>query len=92
LGRSPPQRRRAVLPGFTADTLRKIILQRSPGPARCRFIQHVAATYPGIDGKLMLGMAFAPREVVMLQELAGLVASTNAGKQAGFYADRRLAW
>jgi hypothetical protein len=45
------------------------------------------AAFPEIYGKLMLGIAVTPGEIAMLGELAGLLGSANARKQAGFYTD-----
>lgn len=74
-------------PGFSDDYLRKIIYNSHQARHSAGFIQHVAAAYPDLYGALMLGMAGGPDETAKLQELAGLIAAANAGKQSGFYTD-----
>ena len=74
-------------PGFSEDTLRKIIYGSHQARHEAGFLQHVAATFPEIYSKLMLGIAGTPGEVGMLGELAEFLNSANARKQAGFYTD-----
>ena len=74
-------------PGFSDDTLRKIVYSGHQARHGAGFLQHLAAAFPEIYGKLMLGIAVTPGEIAMLGELAGLLGSANARKQAGFYTD-----
>jgi AbiV family abortive infection protein len=74
-------------PGFVEDTLRKIIYRGHQARHEAGLLQHVAAAFPMIYGKLILGIAATPGEIGMLREFAGLLNSANARKQAGFYTD-----
>ena len=74
-------------PGFSDDDLRKIIYSGHQERHAAGLVQHLAATSPGVYGNLMLGRAITPDEIAMLEQLADLLASANAGKQAGFYTD-----
>lgn len=74
-------------PGFSEDTLRKIIYGSHQARNEAGFLQHIAAAFPEIYGKLMLGIAGTPDEIRMLGEFAELLNSANAKKQAGFYTD-----
>ncbi len=74
-------------PGFSDDALRKIIYGGHRERHAAGFIQHVAAAFPGAYGKFMLGMPVSAESVAILGELAALLATANAGKQAGFYSD-----
>ncbi len=69
------------------DDLRKIIYSSHQARHSAGFIQHLAAAYPDLYGALMLGLATGPAETAQLQELAGLLALANIGKQSGFYTD-----
>jgi hypothetical protein len=70
-------------PGFSEDQLRKIIYSGHRERHAAAFVQHLAAAFPGDYSKLMLGMPLSVGGTAMLVELAGLVSSANAGKQAG---------
>lgn len=74
-------------PGFSDDALRRIIYNDHRARHAAGFIQHLAAAFPEVYGKVMIGMAFSPGEITTLEELARLVSLANAGKQAGFYTD-----
>jgi AbiV family abortive infection protein len=74
-------------PGFRDDDLRKIIYSGHRERHTAGFVQHVAATFPGVYGQLMLGMPVSVEGTGMLQELGELLSTANAGKQAGFYSD-----
>jgi AbiV family abortive infection protein len=74
-------------PGFSDDSLRKIIYGGHQERHAAGFVQHVAAAFPGVYGQLMLGMPVSAEGTAMLDELAGLLSTANAGKQAGFYSD-----
>jgi len=74
-------------PGFSDDDLRKIIYSSHEARHSAGLLQHLAAAYPDVYGKLMLGMVIDPAETAVLQKLTGLAASANAGKQSGFYTD-----
>jgi AbiV family abortive infection protein len=74
-------------PGFSDDTLRKIIYGGHRERHTVGFIQHVAAASPGAYGNLMLGMPVSAENTAMLGELAAVLATANPGKQAGFYSD-----
>lgn len=74
-------------PGFSDDALRKIIYGGHRERHAVGFIQHVAAAFPGAYGKLMVGTPVSAEGSAMLGELAALLATANAGKQAGFYSD-----
>jgi len=50
-------------------------------------IQHVAAAFPNVYGKVMLGMSVGAEEAAGIGELADLLTSANSWKQAGFYSD-----
>ena len=50
-------------------------------------VQHLAAAFPGVYGALMLGMPVSAEGIAMLQELAALLSTANAGKHAGFDPD-----
>lgn len=74
-------------PGFSDDDLKKIIYNSHQARHAAGFVQHLAAAFPNVYGKLMLGIAITPAEVAALRELAELLATVNAGKQSGFYTD-----
>lgn len=74
-------------PGFSEDTLRRVIYRGHQARHEAGLLQHVAAAFPMIYGKLMLGIAATPGEISVLGEFADLLNSANARKQAGFYAD-----
>jgi AbiV family abortive infection protein len=74
-------------PGFSDSDLRGIIYNSHQARHAAGFLQHLAAMSPDVYGKLMLGMAISPAETELLRELAALLVSMNAGKQAGFYTD-----
>jgi len=74
-------------PGFSDDDLRRIIYSGHRERHAAGFVQHVAAAFPGVYGKLMLGMSVSAEGTAMLGELAGLLSTANAGKQAGFYSE-----
>ncbi|MGH3202099.1 MAG: AbiV family abortive infection protein [Streptosporangiaceae bacterium] len=74
-------------PGFSDDDLRKIIYTGHSQRHAAGFVQHVAAAFPGVYGKLMLGMPVSAEGTAMLEELAGLLSTANAGKQVGLYTD-----
>ena len=74
-------------PGFSDDDLRKIIYGGHRERHAAGFVQHVAAAFPGVYGSLMLSMPVSAEGAAMLEELAGLLSTANAGKQAGFYSD-----
>ena len=74
-------------PGFSDDTLRKIVYSGHQARHEAGFLQHLVAAFPEIYGKLMLGIAVTPGEIAMLGELAGLLGSANSRKQVGFYTD-----
>jgi AbiV family abortive infection protein len=74
-------------PGFSDDALRKIVYGGHRERHAAGFIQHLAAALPGVYGTLMLGMPVTAEGTTMLGELAALLATANAGKQAGFYSD-----
>jgi hypothetical protein len=67
--------------------MRKIIYGGHQERHAAGFVQHVAAAFPGVYGQLMLGMPVSAEGTAMLDELAGLLSTANAGKQAGFYSD-----
>jgi AbiV family abortive infection protein len=73
--------------GFTDDALRKIIYGGHSERHLAGFLQHVAAASPDVYGALMLGMPVSTEDVTALAELAGLLSTVNAGKQAGLYSD-----
>ena len=51
-------------------------------------IQHVAAAFPDVYGRVMLGMsAQGAGEAVGIGELVGVLTEANSWKQAGFYSD-----
>jgi AbiV family abortive infection protein len=56
-------------PGFSADALRKIIYSSHRARHYAGLLQHLAAAYPNVYGKLMLGMAIDPAETALLQKL-----------------------
>lgn len=74
-------------PGFSDDDLRKIVYSGHRERHAAGLIQHVAATFPDVYGKVMLGMSVDAGEAVGIGELAELLAAANSWKQAGFYSD-----
>lgn len=74
-------------PGFSDGELRKIIFSGHQERHAAGFVQHIAATFPGAYGHLMLGLPVSAEGGAMLKELAGLLGAANAGKQAGFCSD-----
>src|SRR5689334_6732675 len=72
-------------PGFSDDDLRKIVYSGHRERHAAGLIQHVAATYPDVYGKVMLGMSVDAGEAMGIGELAELLAAANSWKQAGFY-------
>jgi AbiV family abortive infection protein len=87
LGAIPASAAQGREPGFSEDTLRKIVYSGHQARHEAGLLQHVAAAFPEIYGKLMLGIAGTPGEIGMLGEFADLLNSANARKQAGFYTD-----
>lgn len=75
------------LPGFDEDTLRRIVYSGHQARLDAGVLQHLAAAFPDLYGKLMLGRDITTAEEATLLELAGIAGSANAGKQAGFYTD-----
>ncbi len=74
-------------PGFSDDDLRKIVYSGHRERHDAGFIQHVAAAYPDVYGRVMLGLPAAAAEVAEIKELCGLLDTANSRKQAGFYSD-----
>jgi AbiV family abortive infection protein len=74
-------------PGFSDDDLRKIVYSGHRERHAAGLIQHVAAAFPDIYGKVMLGMAVGAADAAKIEELAALLAAANPWKQAGFYSD-----
>jgi AbiV family abortive infection protein len=74
-------------PGFSDDDLRKIVYSGHRERHAAGLEQHVAATFPDIYGKIMLGMSVDAADAAKVAELAGLLDAANSWKQAGFYSD-----
>lgn len=74
-------------PGFSDDDLRKIVYSGHRERHAAGLVQHVAAAFPDVYGKVMLGMSVGAADAVKIEELAGLLAAANSWKQAGFYSD-----
>lgn len=74
-------------PGFSDDDLRKIVYSGHRERHAAGLIQHVAATFPDVYGKVMLGISVDAGEAVGIGELAELLAAANSWKQVGLYSD-----
>jgi AbiV family abortive infection protein len=74
-------------PGFSDDDLRKIVYSGHRERHAAGLIQHVAAAFPDVYGKAMLGMSVGAVEAAKVGELARLLDAANSAKQAGFYSD-----
>ena len=74
-------------PGFSDDDLRKIVYSGHRERHAAGLVQHVAATFPDVYGRVMLGMSVGAADAAKLEELAGLLAAANSWKQVGFYSD-----
>jgi AbiV family abortive infection protein len=79
--------RQGRLVGFNDDDLRKIIYYSHESRHFAGFFQHLAAAYPNVYGKIMLGIAIDPADAPTVLKLSLLAATANAGKQSGFYTD-----
>jgi hypothetical protein len=51
------------------------------------WVQHVAAAFPDLYGRVMLGISVGAADAAKIAELAGLLDAANGWKQAGFYSD-----
>ena len=74
-------------PGFSDDDMRKIVYSGHRERHAAGFEQHIAATYPDVYGKIMLGMSVDAAHAAKIAELAGLLDAANSWKQVGFYSD-----
>jgi AbiV family abortive infection protein len=74
-------------PGFSDDDLRKIVYSGHRERHAVGLVQHVAAAFPDVYGKVMPGMSVGAADAAKISELAGLLAAANSWKQAGFYSD-----
>lgn len=73
--------------GFSDDDLRKIVYSGHRERHAAGLVQHVAAAFPDVYTKVMLGMPVGAGEAAKFGELAGLLSAANSSKQAGFYSD-----
>jgi AbiV family abortive infection protein len=78
---------RGERPGFTEETLGKIIYSGHRTRHSAGFLQHLAAALPDVHGHLMLGMPVSAEGTAQLLELAEILSAANKGKQAGLYSD-----
>jgi hypothetical protein len=67
--------------------LRKIVYSGHRERHDAGFRQHVAAAFPDVYGRIMLGLPVDAGEVARVEELRGLLTTANSRKQAGFYSD-----
>ncbi len=74
-------------PGFSDDDLRKIVYSGHRERHAAGLVQHVAAAFPDVYGRVMLGMSVGAGEAARIGELAGMLTEANSSKQAGFYSD-----
>ena len=74
-------------PGFSNDDLRKIVYSGHRERHAVGLVQHVAAAFPDLYGRVMLGMSVGAADAAKIAELAGLLGAANTWKQAGFYSD-----
>jgi AbiV family abortive infection protein len=74
-------------PGFSDDDMRKIVYSGHRERHAAGFEQHIAATYPDVYAKIMLGMSVDAADAAKIAELADLLDAANSWKQAGFYSD-----
>jgi AbiV family abortive infection protein len=74
-------------PGFSDDSLRKIVYSGHRERHAAGLIQHVAAAFPDVYGEVMLGMSVGAGEAAVIGELAELLVAANSWKQVGFYSD-----
>lgn len=73
--------------GFSEDDLRKIVYSDHREGHDAGFVQHVAAAFPDVYGRIILGLRVDAAQVTKIEELRGLLATANSRKQAGFYSD-----
>jgi AbiV family abortive infection protein len=74
-------------PGFSDDDLQKIVYSGHRKRHAAGLIQHVAAAFPDIYGRVMLGMSVGAGEAATIGELVEMLTEANSWKQAGFYSD-----
>ena len=74
-------------PGFSDDDLRRIVYSGHRERHAAGLIQHVAAAFPDVYGRVMLGGRDSAGEAVGIGELVGVLTEANSWKQAGFYSD-----
>jgi AbiV family abortive infection protein len=74
-------------PGFSDDDLRKIVYSGHRERHAAGFVQHVAAAFPDVYGRVMLGMYVGAADAAKIGELTGLLDAANCWKQVGFYSD-----
>ena len=68
-------------PGFSDDDMRKIVYSGHRERHAAGFEQHIAATYPDVYGKIMLGMSVDAADAAKIAELADLLDAANSWKQ-----------
>ena len=74
-------------PGFSEDDLRKIVYSGHRERHAAGLVQHVAAAFPDLYGRVMLGMSVGAADAAKIVELTGLLDAANSWKQGGFYSD-----
>jgi AbiV family abortive infection protein len=73
--------------GFSDGVLRKIVYSGHRERHAAGLVQHIAAAFPDVYGKLMLGMSVAAEELARVAEVQAVLAGADTQKQAGFYSD-----
>jgi hypothetical protein len=68
-------------PGFSDDDLKKVICSGRRERHAAGLAQYAAAVFPGVYGTPMPGMPGSAEGTAMLQELARLLRTANAGPQ-----------